>query len=974
MASSPAAPLGPIRGALRIIAYAKLWLIIVCGFITFAFFLWTTPTRWFNYRSDEFVTWRNTLVLQYNFVNATTGKQTPLLSNSISFVLIWQWCGTLAVALAAGGLHWLSHGNGNCSLMVLAQTAPALESARRPKQLRLSLVARARRASRRLHHLLHMRLPPRGLWRALLGPGGLSVLDLLLVLMWAALHAMWMYEMTGRALEVRRMAPPPFRVLARSSPDIKSPAAAATNTTTSIASRAMPSAASAVNVTRRLLQINTTATKMNTTSAATSLPAPATAKPAKPLPRAVQGSVAKYFGWVAQMDILLLFYPLPRCNFLHWILGSDFATMIKYHRWLGHGTLLACSLHGIMYLALWTHDGTLSTYLTFGMSGTNMVAGLVSLAAGWLLWLTSIPAIRRWLYSLFYITHLLAGTVFLLFTLMHYKDSAAWMMAGIFLYLLDVALRTVQQALNWTRLSLAADTASGAAASISPDGSLLTLSLKCDESLEWHGSDIVCLNVPAVSWWQWHPFTLASSSKITFAGGEKRMVLHIKKYNRWTKQLFNRLASDATPVKLYVSGPYGSANRKWLKGFDRQVFIAGGVGATPALGMLLELIALRRASSGASAGAGNGSSCCGRVSFIWVSRSEDELNTLPQEILQEAGRGEESWLDIHLYLTHAPAPEPPAASHEVTSTDGIALQIGSLTNSGVAAAVALSMRPPAAAAASGSATSRPLVHPYMLHPLLWMAALLLCFGGGFAGLMCADAYDARIIRTVAARSDYSYVGMLQFAALGAGAFLPPALLMLAAHLYWRFVGSRRPPSLPKLQDDSFTLGAPSGAPSILLRSPWDVTRLGSITAASQCARSSVVSIDVGSISEFAFDTPPKDVVKCRAAGSVCGNSVCGFTTSRLEPFLQRGRPDLPSLLAAVAECGCGGPAAVDAAAVGAVPLPSHPECPEDWRMAVFAAGPTPLVAHVEELCAQLNGVWGRAGRAYLQVRALTHEM
>ncbi|GFR51112.1 hypothetical protein Agub_g13374, partial [Astrephomene gubernaculifera] len=118
---------------------------------------------------------------------------------------------------------------------------------------------------------------------------------------------------------------------------------------------------------------------------------------------------------------------------------------------------------------------------------------------------------------------------------MHYKDSAAWMMAGIFLYLLDVALRTVQQALNWTRLSLAADTASGAAASISPDGSLLTLSLKCDESLEWHGSDIVCLNVPAVSWWQWHPFTLASSSKITFAGGEKRMVLHIKKYNRWTK-------------------------------------------------------------------------------------------------------------------------------------------------------------------------------------------------------------------------------------------------------------------------------------------------------------------------------------------------------------------------------------------------------------------------------------------------------
>ena len=87
---------------------------------------------------------------------------------------------------------------------------------------------------------------------------------------------------------------------------------------------------------------------------------------------------------------------------------------------------------------------------------------------------------------------------------------------------------------------------------------------------------------------------------------------------------------------------------------------------------------------------------------------------------------------------------------------------------------------------------RPLAHPYMLSPLLWMVAVVLCFGGGFAGLICAQAYDAHKSRTVIIRDDFSFVGMLQFAALGLGAVLPPALLMLVAHIHrwaaseWKF--------------------------------------------------------------------------------------------------------------------------------------------------------------------------------------------
>jgi hypothetical protein len=37
-------------------------------------------------------------------------------------------------------------------------------------------------------------------------------------------------------------------------------------------------------------------------------------------------------GWAATLDILLLFYPVPRSVFLHWLMGTNFPTLIKYHR------------------------------------------------------------------------------------------------------------------------------------------------------------------------------------------------------------------------------------------------------------------------------------------------------------------------------------------------------------------------------------------------------------------------------------------------------------------------------------------------------------------------------------------------------------------------------------------------------------------------------------------------------------------
>ena len=64
-----------------------------------------------------------------------------------------------------------------------------------------------------------------------------------------------------------------------------------------------------------------------------------------------------------------------------------------------------------------------------------------------------------------------------------------------------------------------------------------------------------------------------------------------------------------------------------------------------------------------------------------------------------------------------------------------------------------------------------------------MLVVVLCFAGGFAGLICVQAYDVYQARHVQSRTDTAYVAMLQFAALAFGAMVPPAALSLALHTH-----------------------------------------------------------------------------------------------------------------------------------------------------------------------------------------------
>ncbi|KXZ56058.1 hypothetical protein GPECTOR_2g940 [Gonium pectorale] len=807
----------------------------------------------------------------------------------------------------------------------------------------------------------------------MVGPDGLSALDALLVAVWISLHAMWIYTSTASMLELRSSM-----LAAASSP--------VTAGESSDAAATEPPSAPATVASQPPVAL---------AAADSSSPAAGDANGeedgggdsggydwlaymiALPLSQFLTDEIAYLAGIVGRLDVLLLFFPLPRCNFLAWMLGTEWGTLIKYHRWLGHGTLIAFTLHGVMYMALWAQQGVLAEEMKWGTYYVNNRAGMVSLAGGWALWLTSLGPVRRRLFNqVFYPTHIVGALVFMLFAFMHVPDMAPWVLPGVFLYLLDVVLRNIQPWFNATSVTTAAN------AQLSADGSLVTLAIPACESVHWVAGDVVFLKVPSVSRWQWHPFTVASSPAASgpssrSGGGQQALVVHIKRYSRWTKRFLALLAADPSPHALYVSGPHsppgsGSVADKLLE-YDSAVLVAGGIGVATVLPVIREAIARRRRGQPARPR---------RVSLLFVSRNAEELSLLPPDVVREAARdGKDSWLDVRLFCTAAPATHgaPAAAAATGASDSRGGIEKAPSTQGAGSSRLADFYWPTHAGAQPSPIAStrpRPLSSAYVLGPLTWALAVALSFTGGFAGLLACKAYDAHQDRTVLVREDLAYLGCLQFAALGFGAMFPPAVLMMCVHATQtrRSEGSRRS-AVYRLKRPMSAVVAP------LYAQPWTGYYDGgggsggsgaqatksfhvSASSASRCLAVAAPSgaAGAGGASGDAFGNrgsgcaDPEKGCGYDADGGGYGGEVPAMPSSLME----HGRPDIVKLLrdaAASAAVGAGaGAGGLSDGGNGADPA-----------VGVFVGGPAALVAAVREAAAESNGVWrGRDGRAFLE--------
>ncbi|KAI9222304.1 ferric reductase NAD binding domain-containing protein [Blastocladiella britannica] len=190
----------------------------------------------------------------------------------------------------------------------------------------------------------------------------------------------------------------------------------------------------------------------------------------------------------------------------------------------------------------------------------------------------------------------------------------------------------------------------------------------------------IFLQVPQLSDWQWHPFSLTSCDT------DPHLSLRIKKAGDWTGALFKAIepycaasssstsppASQTTapghhdinmppPLQVCVDGIFGAPSQTFFE-HDHVMFIATGVGCTPFLSLLQQIQVMVRASlaarrmttvgGGMNQAAAPAAPTIKRVDFFWLNRDQDGFQWMA-EALANVDPAVRKLLRVHTFLTCA---------------------------------------------------------------------------------------------------------------------------------------------------------------------------------------------------------------------------------------------------------------------------------------------------------------------------------
>ncbi|KAK4756269.1 hypothetical protein SAY87_006396 [Trapa incisa] len=290
--------------------------------------------------------------------------------------------------------------------------------------------------------------------------------------------------------------------------------------------------------------------------------------------------VATRSGLLAEASLALLLFPILRVMPLPQVIGIPFEVSVKYHVWLGTLMIFFATFHSASLLFIWGVSHHIHDEIwKWQKSGRIYLAGELGLLTGLVIWITSLPIIRRKRFEVFYYTHHLY-MLFLLFFLFHVGDRHFYMVfPGIFLFSLDKILRIIQSRPETSILS----------ARVFPNKAV-ELTIPKDSRLKYFPTSIIFVKIPRISRLQWHAFSITSSS----AADEEMMTIIAKCEGAWTNDLYQMIHMELNSHSkqnqcptISVEGPYGPPIN-FLR-YDSLLLIAGGIGITPFLGIIQDI-------------------------------------------------------------------------------------------------------------------------------------------------------------------------------------------------------------------------------------------------------------------------------------------------------------------------------------------------------------------------------------------------
>ncbi|EEH43137.1 uncharacterized protein PADG_07957 [Paracoccidioides brasiliensis Pb18] len=317
-----------------------------------------------------------------------------------------------------------------------------------------------------------------------------------------------------------------------------------------------------------------------------------------------------------------------KANFISLITGIGHERLNVLHRWAGYLCLFLSLVHMIpFYITPVWGDNALPLYEQLRRGNMYIYGtGLAAFVPLCFLCVHSLPVLRNQLYELFVLLHVPASIVFTGMLFWHCRNvltSWHYLFTTVAVWLLSYIIRLFF--LNWTnpfRLSWLIGEES--AITILPENAI---KVTIPTQKKWRPGQYVYLRMPGISFFENHPFTVASLCSDDFPSeyGEnfRDMTLVFRPFSGFTAKVLDT-ALEKGPYKTYrafIDGPYGGMRRE-IASFDDVIFFAGGTGITAITSQLLDLIKRMR----------DGKALTRSVRVVWALKRPETMEWFKEEL------------------------------------------------------------------------------------------------------------------------------------------------------------------------------------------------------------------------------------------------------------------------------------------------------------------------------------------------------
>ncbi|KAG6652343.1 hypothetical protein CIPAW_05G000100 [Carya illinoinensis] len=365
------------------------------------------------------------------------------------------------------------------------------------------------------------------------------------------------------------------------------------------------------------------------------------------------------FGLIALSCLAFLFLPIVRGSILLRPVDIPFEHATRYHVWLGNLTMFLLTLHGLFYMILWAIRGIIrSEIIEWKSDGGANLAGVICYVFGLLIWVTTLPPVRKRYFELFFYTHQLY-VLFVIFLALHIGDTNfSKVFGGIFLFMLDRFLRFCQSRMTVNIVSMKS----------LPCGTV-KLVLSKPGNLGYNALSFIFLRVREISWLQWHPFSVSSSP----LDGKYHLSVLVKAFGDWTSMLSRKVSNITedsqielpllTPGQIMASveGPYGHESPYHLM-YEKLVLVAGGSGISPFLAISSDILHRTKDKK----------TCVPRnVLLVWAVKRSNELSLFSSTGVESICSffSDKLNIEVQMYVTRESEPSLEEGNiHKATSS------------------------------------------------------------------------------------------------------------------------------------------------------------------------------------------------------------------------------------------------------------------------------------------------------------------